>query len=165
MENKFELVGKMDFRSNVDISDPCYERDGNGNIIDYPIVSGKYRCFVKNIVNSSRVAEIAIVKMGHIGVENEDYLWDYIGNIGVDAGLAGFFNHKIEYSHEMWNDFCDRLGDNNGGFDEAQYWVNFDNGFFSDSGWGDGCYDVFEYKHNGETKGLKIVFITEEEDY
>ena len=159
MGKEFELAGKMDFGHTVDISDPCYARDGNGNIIDYPISKGRYRCFVKFAENSSRIAEIAIVAMGHVGVEDVDYLWDYIGNIYVDAGMAGFFNHKIEYSNNMWDDFCDRLD-----YSNNQYWINFDNGFFSDSGWGDGCYDVFEHKHNGETKGLKIVFIPEEED-
>ena len=167
MEDRFELVGKMNFRDKVDISDPCYNRDNNGNIIDYEITSGKYNCFIKNAVNSSRVAEIAIVKTECTGVENKDYLWDYIGNICVDAGLAGFFNHKIEYSYDMWDNFCDRLTETGYGIDicKVSYWLNFDNGFFSESGWGDGCYDVFEYKNDGETKGLKIVFITEEEDY
>lgn len=162
-KNKFEYVGEMNFRDKVDISDPCYDRDGSCNIIDYSISEGKYRCYIKygeGYWDENRIAEIAIVKKGHIGVEDEEHLWDFVDYIGVDAGLAGFFNHKIEYSNSAWSDFCDRLGTGNG----EQWWVNFDNGFFSDSGWGDGRYAVYEYIHNNVVKGLKIVFIEKFEE-
>ena len=87
-------------------------------------------------------------------------IWNKADVIGVDSGLAGFFNHKNEYSNEEWNNFCDRLCDR-----EEKWWVNFDNGFFSESGWGDGGYYVYESRNNdNEVIALKIAFIEYDEE-
>ena len=93
-------VGMMEFRDMVDISDPCYSRNGCGNIIDYKIKPGKYGCYIKygkpEEYEENRIAEIAIIKRGYGGTKNIN--WKKVDAIGVDSGIAGFFNHKIEYS-------------------------------------------------------------------
>ena len=47
MCRKYQKVGQMEFGNKVDISDPCYERDGESNVIDYGIESGTYGCYIK----------------------------------------------------------------------------------------------------------------------
>ena len=37
MCRKYQKVGQMEFGNKVDISDPCYERNGESNVIDYGI--------------------------------------------------------------------------------------------------------------------------------
>lgn len=157
MFDNLEYVGEMVFDNNIDISDPCYSRNGCGNIIDYKIKEGKYGCYIKygkpEEWEENRIAEIAIIKKGYGGTK--DMVWNKADAIGVDSGLAGFFNHKNEYSNEEWSDFCDRLCNR-----EGKWWVNFDNGFFSESGWGDGGYYVYESRNNNnEVIALKIAFI------
>ena len=161
MCNSLEYVWMMDFDDKIDISDPCYPRDGHSNIIDYKIKPGRYGCYIKygkpEEYEENRIAEISIIKKGYGGTN--DMIWNEVGTIGVDSGLAGFFNHKIEYTDEEWDDFCDRLGE------EAKWWLNFDNGFFSRSGWGDGGYYVYESRNNdNEVIALKIVFIEYDEE-
>lgn len=162
MFDNLEYVGEMVFDNNIDISDPCYSRNGCGNIIDYKIKEGKYGCYIKygkpEEWEENRIAEIAIIKKGYGGTK--DMVWNKADAIGVDSGLAGFFNHKNEYSNEEWSDFCDRLCDR-----EEKWWVNIDNGFFSESGWGDGGYYVYESRNNNnEVIALKIVFIEYKEE-
>lgn len=162
MFDNLEYVGEMVFDNNIDISDPCYSRDGYSNIIDYKIKGGKYGCYIKygkpEEWEENRIAEIAIIKKGYGGTK--DMVWNKADAIGVDSGLAGFFNHKNEYSNEEWSDFCDRLCDR-----EEKWWVNIDNGFFSESGWGDGGYYVYESRNNNnEVIALKIVFIEYDEE-
>jgi hypothetical protein len=74
-----------------------------------------------------------------------------IGEIGVDAGLAGFFNDKPDYTDDEWSEFCDSIRNGNA-------WIR-DEGFFSSSGYGDGCYPVNACRINGEIVALEIRFI------
>ena len=161
MKNEFEYVGSMFFDNEIDISDPCYTRDGNCNIIDYKIKGGKYNCFIKfgleEDYSENRIAEIMIVKYNYF----PETRWEKVGIIGVDSGLAGFFNHKIEYDNNGWSELCNRLALK----EDKKCWINFDNGFFSESGWGDGAYSVYEIRNNDkQTIALKIVFIEYKEN-
>lgn len=74
-----------------------------------------------------------------------------IGSIGVDAGLAGFFHNKPDYSDEEWSAFCDRIS-------RGDAWLTED-GFYSSSGYGDGGYGVFAYQQDDEIAALEIRFI------
>ena len=73
------------------------------------------------------------------------------GSIGVDAGLAGFFHNKPDYSDEAWSKFCDRIR-------HGDAWLTED-GFYSSSGYGDGCYGVYAYKQDGEITALEVRFL------
>jgi len=74
-----------------------------------------------------------------------------IGSIGVDAGLAGFFHNKPDYDDAAWKGFCDRIRN-------GDAWMTED-GFYSSSGYGDGCYKVYAAEQNGEVVGLEIRFV------
>lgn len=60
---------------------------------------------------------------------NAPQIMEKIGSIGVDAGLAGFFHNKPDYSDEAWSKFCDRIR-------HGDAWLTED-GFYSSSGYGD----------------------------
>ena len=74
-----------------------------------------------------------------------------IGFIGVDAGLAGFFIDKPGYTSEQWADFCDSIKN-------GDVWLT-DDGFFSQSGYGDGVYVVYACERNGLIVALEIRFL------
>lgn len=74
-----------------------------------------------------------------------------IGSIGVDAGLAGFFHNKPDYSDNAWTKFCDRIS-------HGDAWL-MEDGFYSSSGYGDGCYGVYAQKTDGEITALEIRFL------
>lgn len=74
-----------------------------------------------------------------------------IGSIGVDAGLAGFFHNKPDYTDDEWTAFCDRVR-------HGDAWLIKD-GFYSSSGYGDGCYGVYAYEQGGEITAIEIRFL------
>ena len=74
-----------------------------------------------------------------------------IGSIGVDAGLAGFFHNKPDYIDEEWGRFCDRVRN-------GDTWL-IEDGFYSSSGYGDGCYGVYAYKQDGAITALELRFL------
>lgn len=67
------------------------------------------------------------------------------------AGLAGFFHNKPDFDDEAWSCFCDKVAN-------GDVWLD-DTGFYSSSGYGDGCYGVFANKKNGEITALEIRFL------
>ena len=67
--------------------------------------------------------------------DNGKWFSELIGSIGVDAGLAGFFHDKPDYTDEQWSVFCSTIAC-------GEAWVK-EEGFFSSSGIGDGEYDVY----------------------
>ena len=77
--------------------------------------------------------------------------WRKTGSIGVDAGLAGFFHNKPDYSDEEWGRFCDRVRN-------GDAWL-IEDGFYSSSGYGDGCYGVYAYKQDGAITALELRFL------
>lgn len=81
-----------------------------------------------------RVCSIIIV---HNDTEIEDKnISGNIGYIGVDAGLAGFFNDKKDFDDEEWSHFCSKIDNSSNG------WNMYD-GVFCLSGYGDGSYPVY----------------------
>lgn len=142
-----KIIGYKDFGENIDITDPCYDRDVWCRTNDLKIRAGNYECVVY-LNEHSRVNTIGIYLNG-ITPKKEEF--SEIDEIGVDAGLAGFFNNKPDYDDDAWGEFCQKIKDGNA-------WI-FDEGFFSSSGYGDGCYGVYAYKDNGEITALEIRFI------
>lgn len=155
-ELKFYGCGTKYFGETVDITDPCYDKDVWCRMTA-KIIPGNYNCNV--MMCDNRIAKIFIVKEG----ENAEHEMP-IGCIGVDAGLAGFFNDKPDYSDGEWEQLCDVLNRR----DEMGYLPAYFNdcGFFSSSGWGDGVYAVMELLNKDKTKriGLSIIFIDDTED-
>ena len=69
----------------------------------------------------------------------------------MDAGLAGFFYNKPDYDDDAWQEFCNRIRN-------GDVWMTED-GFYSSSGYGDGCYGVYAEVQNEEIVALEIRFL------
>lgn len=154
-----KLIGKKHFEGVIDITDPCYDKDVWCRS-EATVISGDYSCYIwihtskeesvygKEYIDK-RVGVIGIYLNGAIPPQKS---MTEISTIGVDAGLAGFFMNKPDYSDEEWDDFCNSICEGNA-------WIK-DEGFFSESGYGDGTYPVYAAKNeNGEIYALEIRFI------
>lgn len=149
-----KIIGWHDFHGSVDITDPGYDKDTWCRKNDVKIADGEY-LFVTWIYRKRgkhpdrRVSIIGIYLDGNIPGQN--YMED-IGLIGVDAGMVGFFHNKPDYTDNEWSNFCNSLGNE----DE---WLT-EEGFWSSSGYGDGCYSVYATKNEqGIINALEIRFI------
>lgn len=153
-------VGYRDFKGRVDITDPCYNRDVWCRMNSVEIAKGRYLCAVwKNdkptdSFDRGRIFTIGIYLDGKVP---EHETMEKIGQIGVDAGLAGFFYDKPDFTDKEWGDFCDRIGC-------GHVFIETDS-FFSSSGYGDGMYPVYAAKNEaGEIVSLEIRFIDEDDE-
>ena len=174
MKNYYDMrvFGNRYFNGKVEITDPCYDKDSWCRLTT-DIKPGNYYLlyFEKDEGDwGTRVAQIAILnsdeEMDSFDIDN---LVEFcIGEIGVDAGLAGFFENKPDYDDDAWVEFCNNLRNKDA---DADVW-QIDCGYFSESGYGDGGYLVFGYKNDkNEVVGLCIYFIDDmyekdaDEDY
>ena len=153
------LVGQKDFQGVVDVTDPCYDKDVWCRINGVQIKPGIYncvawtgkdddwgrRCWIAGIYHADETRPFnQFFKKNNESVEE-------IGEIGVDAGLAGFFHDKPDYNDEEWSRFCDDIFN-------GDAWIK-DEGFFTSSGCGDGGYSVLAEKNNdGEIIAMEIHF-------
>lgn len=151
-------IGRRDFHGSVDITDPCYSRDVWCRMDDVKIREGTYDCIVWRHTDKGEIDGKPYVdrRVGIIGIYLDGVIppqksMKEIGSIGVDAGLAGFFHHKPDYTDDEWSALCDRIG-------EGDAWLTED-GFFSSSGYGDGGYPVYAHKVHDEITALEIRFI------
>lgn len=157
MRLKRQKIGIRTFSSSVDVTDPCYDRDVWCRMNEVPIKDGNYTCVVwrgsetvkygGRTYTDTRIGIIGIYLDGIIPHESE---MEEIGEIGVDAGLAGFFHDKPDYDNDAWAKFCDRIT-------TGDAWLTED-GFFSSSGYGDGSYGVYAKQKDGKAVALEIRF-------
>lgn len=151
-----EKIGTMDFHGSVDITDPCYDRDVWCRMTDVKIRKGVYTCIAwhhKNKGTFDNGEPYCYDVIGIIGIYFDGVIpcqkeMKEIGSIGVDAGLAGFFHNKPDYTDDEWTAFCDRVR-------HGDAWLIKD-GFYSSSGYGDGCYGVYAYEQGGEITAIEI---------
>lgn len=153
-----KTIGYKYFAESVDITDPCYDKDVWCRMNDVKIKPGEYKCvawmrpytftYEGKEYDDTRVAIIGIYLDGI--VPDEDKM-EEIGEIGVDAGLAGFFNNKPDYTDDEWSAFCASIRN-------GSAWIK-EEGFFSSSGYGDGCYPVNAFRMNEKIVALEIRFI------
>lgn len=155
---KRRKIGTKHFDGVIDITDPCYNKDVWCRMDNVHIKSGEYDCIIwdqeneyelngkKNTYNI--VGIIGIYLDGIVPLQDS---MKRIGFVGVDAGLAGFFQNKPDFTKEQWADFCNQTR-------KGEAWIT-DLGFFSFSGGGDGEYDVFAYKVNEDVAALEIRFV------
>lgn len=147
-----QIIGKKHFHGTVDATDPCYNYDVWCRMNGIPICEGEYDCVnwkTRERDEPSRVARIGIYLRGVVPVQEK---MERIGEIGVDAGLAGFFMNKPDYSDDEWSSLCDLLSN-------GDAWIR-PKGFFSSSGYGDGGYDVYAYKQpDGRASAMEIAFL------
>lgn len=152
-----QKIGTKHFEGIVDITDPCYKK-GTWCRTEAQVKAGEYECHIWKHTEKYEWngKEVKDVRVGVIGI----YLYgiippqrsmEYVGDIGVDAGLAGFFMNKPDYNDDEWDEFCDSIRD-------GHAWIK-DEGFFSSSGYGDGIYPVYASKADNEIVALEIRFI------
>ena len=174
MEKEKEVIslGTMNVKGDVYITDPCYNTDTwCMGLVE--MKKGEYNCFAHLFdcgIWGERIGILEIILNNEIGTRLRT---DNLGlNIGVDSGQAGFFNKDYyeNYHHSNFIDensedekwykrVCDiTLSDDNCG-------VIDDEGVVSESGYGDGGYDVYGYYNdNDELVGLRLEFIWEDEE-
>ncbi len=152
-----KLIGRKHFEGIIDITDPCYDR----NVwcrMNATVKSGEYDCRVwyqkEKYELDGEIKEYRTV--GIIGIYLDGIIpyprqMELIGEIGVDAGLAGFFMNKPDYNDDEWHEFCASIR-------KGDAWIK-DEGFFSRSGHGDGEYYVYACKQEGEITALEIRFV------
>jgi hypothetical protein len=150
-------IGTKHFEGIVDITDPCYDRDVWCRMTA-EVKAGEYECHIWRQTKKCNYdgREYKDVRVGVIGIYLDGIIpaarvMEEIGEIGVDAGLAGFFMNKPDYNDEEWDDLCNSIHD-------GDAWIR-DDGFFSSSGYGDGCYGVYAYKIDNEIVALEIRFL------
>jgi len=170
-------IGSIDIEDGmVDITDPCYDRDTWCRINDAPVKPGKYDCF--SVVGDDGWGprpyrcRIQHESLGGGTVKN----FECFGAVAVDAGVCGFFSHKPNYKEDdQWGDVCGRLDAHNKRADvqddayRAYLFHKEDavmrcEAFFTESGMGDGYYEVYAAKKEGEIVALELRFDYDEED-
>lgn len=155
-------VGELRLDGKVDITDPSYDRDVWcwTTTKCQPGVYKGYAYISDEGAWGKRVAQLSIFKDNK--KEDLDKM-KLIGSIGVDAGMAGFFRDKPDFPDDAWYQFLVDSGvfKTRDDFDYSRktYAINY--GIFSESGFGDGEYDVYA---NEDRSAFTIVFIPEEEE-
>ena len=144
------IHGTITLPDKIDITDPCYDKDVWCRINNFPITAGEYECYTLVAEDyetcgwGKRVARIGI-RMD----ESDDY--ERKGIIGVDAGMAGFFNCDNRKVFEEYYNYT------------AHDVFKTDNAFWSSSGYGDGTYEVYAGYKNGKIVEVYIEFIGDNE--
>ena len=142
----------------VEVTDPCYDRDvWCRTQVDLP--AGEYVPFMNIESGTGRVAASGICRDTVLRHCSGAY-FEECGDVGVDAGLMGFFIDKPNYTDSEWQDLCKAMGKV---FEETgeypKEWETAE-GFFTESGWGDGCYPVFLIKDALDTVcGVMVVYL------
>ena len=161
----------------IDITDPCYDSDTWCAMFSHKIKPGKYKCYITqvNFPNKYEVEKgdtmFKLHKPGDIVIADDirimslkivhetesinviDKCEIINDDIGVDAGLCGFYNHKPNYNDDEWAKFCDELGD------DYPTCICKEDGITVSSGFGDGVYTLKEAKNkNKENVALELLF-------
>lgn len=166
--DRHKYIGEIDFNDGiVDITDPCYNSDTWCAVFGHQIKSGKYKCYIdvvdfpyimgKEINHDYRIMRLVIIHEEFNGkIKYDDLKFETINDqIGVDAGLCGFYNHKPNYEKEDdWTNFWQNLSnDEYGNVCDCG-----ENGITVSSGFGDGVYRLSEINVNGDSIALSLDF-------
>lgn len=133
----------------VDITDPCYKRSTWCRINALPVRIGNYRCFTDEYREPGEPEDIYPYTAGtciihedfaeRLADKDPNLVWLHYDNIGVDAGLAGYFPDKPDFSTYEWDAFCDLIHE----AEKSNHAASINKyGFVSRTGYGDGGYPV-----------------------
>ena len=156
----------------VDITDPCYSKAVWCRRTE-KVTPGIYNCYAyigeepdwgrRVWINQIVIADGDEADYAEALV-SEDETWEEIGKIGVDAGMAGFFQNKPDFDDDDWDEFCSWICDKSISHNpeniEDSFLKSFESGdgFWTHSGCGDGCYGVYAIKKDDKIVALEIRF-------
>lgn len=155
-------------KEEIAITDPCYNKSVWCRINDIPIVSGLYQCSYTMITdpedntNIKSIEKTMIVHNEYLATHpNADSVfefknWEYVGEIGVDSGMAGFFQDKPNFSNAEWSDLCNSIDWKKNAYLENSGKPNGWRGFWTGTN-SDGGYPVYGIQENGRYVALAIV--------
>lgn len=180
-EDRHKYIGEINIADGiVDVTDPCYEDDTWCARFGMKIKPGIYKCYV-DVINfpakalceegdyflfaegfrpddiieqdDHRIMNLTIV---HQDSDYPDEFELIDENIGVDAGLCGFYNHKPSFKEDReWDSFWQSLDK----YKHCSCDCGTGNGVTVSSGFGDGVYCLFGAKNtNDEIIALKLDF-------
>lgn len=183
MEKNYKKVGTIDLVSNsnksaglamVMVSDPCYESEANFSLI-LEVESGIYNCLIETKDCGewgNRISRMAILK--------DNFSIDFLNrngvlenSVGVDSGTMSISDCFYYDKYHLNNENDDEIAKRNDSWYEKnvcgwamrkRYHIADCFSFISNSGYGDGCYEVYSYTHNGTIVGIEVVFIDDDED-
>lgn len=164
---KTEKIGTIEFAGNeIDITDPCYDKDVFCRA-RRKILPGRYDCYVE----TDRIDGYRMICTLAILAESVDYGDKMLrarkeGHIGVDAGIAGFFENKPDYDDSDWDKICSYVYPQKAAYGTAHpdIWLVDEStplkcrGFFSQSGYGDGMYALYRLTRARKFVGYKLKF-------
>ena len=144
-----EHVANIDFdKGIISATDPCYNMEVWCRKDNIEISPGEYQ--VNTFTSDDGRVRILQIILKDENVVNEfnntniniNKSWRTLSeNIGVDAGICGFFQCKPDFDDDDWDDFCQDIHyDGSGNLWEGKN--SWEKGFFTESGYGDGCYSV-----------------------
>ena len=153
----------------VDITDPCYDADVWCRTNNIKVVPGIYECNAHKSKNNRIMMLDIYLKDDPETIKKikKGTSWRKTRmSIGVDAGLAGFFQSpKPDFDNNDWTILCNYMAAKNNEYDAQTYSsTEVDcskpfNGVWSESGYGDGVYPVHAIKNNkGQITALQIRF-------
>lgn len=141
--------GRITLGESCDFTDPCYDKDVWCRTTVTDMLPGVYNCYaVYNTDN--RVIESWIIHEQY-DVDSDDLIaaTEVLPACGVDAGLFGYFADKPNFSSEEW----DKMH-----FEDINF-LNGSEGFFTESGYGDGAFCPVLWKNaDGKVIGAATSF-------
>lgn len=145
----------------VTATDPGYDAGTWCTLTGLKVQPGEYHCIAwrwrdqwtheSKRRSRTRTMACGIYLDGKIPPPGEWEKMAAIGTIGVDAGMAGFFQDKPDYDRDAWFAMCNKL--------HNRTWLITKEGFCTESGYGDGSYTVYGIKNaEGLYTALEIRF-------
>lgn len=151
-------AGTLTFTKDViAVADPCHDHNV-WRRSTLPIKPGEYTWWAEENTGSvgTRIHSLSIFQKGAYTSWERG---ETVAYVGVDAGLAGFFEDKPDYDDEEWSAICDYLHNKNVARAEKENRFKCV-GICSSSGYGDGEYEVVKlYDLKGHWVGYKIIYI------
>lgn len=160
---KKECVGILDF-SNINqvlVIDPGYDKHIDKLGCTIHIKSGKYKCFIETTQLNDwgkRISRLIVIEENG-DIKDAIYNREYAKSIPVDSGTMSIISAEY-YANTAITD--DKWYENNvmSWCGESNYHIINDKGILSETGLGDGMYDVSTYYNdNNECIGIIVEFI------
>ena len=150
---------KIGQNDEIMIIDPGYDDDVIYMTTADNLLPGKYELYVSKNRTHTRVISSLLVHNDYTNKAFNDHIEN--GMIGVDSGLAGYFINKPNFNDKEWKEFIDDYITN----DAKEQIYECPWGVFTNTGYGDGLYEVWKIKDEDINKviGLSLIFMDQDE--